>query len=95
MENAVGILALAIEKAGSTDRTAVRDALREMAGDGGMPILPGEWEKAKAAIAAGEDIDHMGAAGSQDFDAAGDVPGTIGVWTIRNGEFVTQEVRTG
>ena len=63
VENAVGILALAIEKAGSTDRTAVRDALREMAGDGGMPILPGEWEKAKAAIAAGEDIDHMGAAG--------------------------------
>ena len=93
--DAAFILALAIEKAGSTDRTAVRDALRAVAGGGGTMILPGEWEKAKALIAAGEEIDYEGAAGSQDFDAAGDVPGTVGVWVIEDGEFVTQEIRAG
>ena len=93
--DAAFVLALAIEKAGSTDRTAVRDALRAVAGGGGTMILPGEWEKAKALIAAGEEIDYEGAAGSQDFDAAGDVPGTVGVWVIEDGEFVTQEIRAG
>ena len=93
--DAAFILALAIEKAGSTDRTAVRDALRAVAGGGGTMILPGEWEKAKALIAAGEEIDYEGAAGSQDFDAAGDVPGTVGVWVIEDGEFVTREIRAG
>ena len=47
--DAMFIMALAIEKAGSADRTAARDALREVAGGDGMPILSGEWEKAKAA----------------------------------------------
>jgi len=39
-----------------------------------------------AAIAAGKDIDYVGASGSQDFDAKGDVPGTFGVWTIADGK---------
>ena len=93
--DAAFIFALAIEKAGTTDRTAIRDALRAVAGGGGMEILPGEWAKAKAAIAAGEEIDYQGAAGTQDFDAAGDVPGTIGIWVIKDGEFVTREIRAG
>jgi branched-chain amino acid transport system substrate-binding protein len=91
--DATFLLALAIQKAGSTDRTAIRDALRSVAGGGGTPILPGEWEKAVAEIAAGREIDYQGAAGSQDFDENGDVPGTIGVWTIEDGEIKTLEIR--
>ena len=40
------LLALAIEKAGSNDRTKVAAALRSVATAPGEPILPGELAKA-------------------------------------------------
>ena len=76
------LLALAIEKAGSADRSAIGAALREVANEPGTVIRPGEWEKAKAAIAAGEDINYEGASGNVDFDEAGDVGGIYSVNTI-------------
>mgnify|MGYP003309956950 CR=1 FL=1 len=93
--DATFLMALAIQAAGSTDRTAVRDALRSVAAAPGVPIMPGEWEKAVAALAAGQDINYAGAAGSQDFDEAGDVPGTIGVWTITDGVINTLNIVEG
>ncbi|MDH3228576.1 MAG: ABC transporter substrate-binding protein [Alphaproteobacteria bacterium] len=90
--DATYLLALAIEKAGSTDGAKVRDALRPIANPPGEPILPGEWAKAKQLIAEGKDIDYVGAAGSQNFDAAGDVPGTFGVWTVKGGEITTLKI---
>ncbi|MEE9196077.1 MAG: amino acid ABC transporter substrate-binding protein, partial [Alphaproteobacteria bacterium] len=45
-------------------------------------IRPGEWEKAKALIAAGKEVNYEGASGSVDFDAAGDVPGFYSVNTV-------------
>jgi branched-chain amino acid transport system substrate-binding protein len=80
------LLALAIEKAGTTEGTAVRDALRAVAGPPGRKFGPGQFAAAKAALNAGEDIDYEGAAGSQDFDANGDVPGTYTEWAIRGGK---------
>ena len=41
-----------------------------------MVIRPGEWKKAVAAIAAGEDINYEGASGAIEFDDQGDVAGT-------------------
>ena len=76
------LLALAIEKAGSADRGAIGAALREVANAPGTVIRPGEWEKAKAAIAAGEDINYEGASGNVDFDEAGDVGGIYSVNTV-------------
>ncbi len=90
--DATFMMALAIEKAGSTDGAAVRDALRPIANPPGEPILPGEWAKAKQLIAEGKDIDYVGASGSQNFDAAGDVPGTFGVWTVKGGEITTLKI---
>ena len=54
-----------------------------------MVIRPGEWKKAKEAIAAGEDINYEGASGAIEFDGNGDVAGTYslngvgddGTWT--------------
>ncbi len=86
------LLALAIEKAGSTDGTAVRDALREVANPPGRTIQPGEFALAKEALARGEDIDYEGAAGSQNFDAHGDVPGTYVHWTIEGGNVADVEL---
>lgn len=90
--DATFIMALAIQKAGSTDGAAVRNALREVANPPGEAILPGEWEKAVNLLEQGQDIDYVGAAGSQDFDAAGDVPGTIGIWAIIDGAIATQRI---
>ncbi|MGI9433696.1 MAG: ABC transporter substrate-binding protein [Geminicoccaceae bacterium] len=76
------LLALAIEKAGSADRDKIGSALREVASGPGTVIRPGEWEKAKAAIAAGEDINYEGASGNVDFDESGDVGGIYSVNTV-------------
>jgi ABC-type branched-subunit amino acid transport system substrate-binding protein len=80
--DAAYLLALAMEAAGSTDGEAVRDALHEVANPPGMKIGPGEWAKAKKAIANGEDVNYEGAAGPHDFDKNGDVPGIIEHWTF-------------
>ncbi|MBM3559148.1 MAG: amino acid ABC transporter substrate-binding protein [Alphaproteobacteria bacterium] len=77
--DAVYLLALAIEAAGAAEGPKIRDALRRVAGAPGETVGPGDWARAKALIRAGTDIDYAGAAGSQDFDAAGDVPGSFGV----------------
>ena len=70
------LMALAIEKAGAADRGRISAALREVANAPGMVIRPGEWKKAVAAIAAGEDINYEGASGAIEFDDRGDVAGT-------------------
>ncbi len=69
------LMALAIEKAGSADRSKIPAALRAVAGPEGEVIRPGEWAKAKKLIAEGKDINYEGAAGVNDFDKNGDVTG--------------------
>ncbi|NJM29709.1 MAG: ABC transporter substrate-binding protein [Rhizobiales bacterium] len=69
---------LAIEKAGSRDKTKIAAALREVAMAPGEKVGPGEWAKAKALIKDGKDIDYEGAGGAYEFDANGDVPVEIG-----------------
>jgi len=83
--DATFMAALAIEKAGSGDRAGFAAALREIATAPGEVILPGEWEKAKAILAAGGDINYEGAAGNQDFDANGDVAGNFSKSVVVDG----------
>ena len=90
--DATFLVALAIEKAGSTDRTAIRDALREVANPPGEVIEPGEWARAVELIAAGADIDYNGVAGNADFDENGDVAGYIGKFVLQDGEFVEEGI---
>ena len=85
--DATFLVALAIEKAGSTDRTAVRDALREVANAPGEIVGPGEWAKAVELIAAGSDINYEGASGSHEFDENGDVSGFIGKFIVEEGSY--------
>ncbi len=86
--DAAFIIALAIEQAGSADRAAVAKAVRAVASAPGEVILPGEFEKAAAAIKAGKDINYQGASGNHEFDAAGDVPGVIVEMAVKDGKFV-------
>jgi branched-chain amino acid transport system substrate-binding protein len=90
--DAAMILMLAAEKAGSTDGTAIRDAIREVSNAPGEEILPGDFARAKELIAAGEDINYQGAAGEHEFDEYGDVSGTFEHWVIRDGRLVTERV---
>lgn len=80
---------LAIEQAGTTDRDAIAEALRAVASAPGEKVGPGEWDKAKALIAAGRDIDYDGAGGTYDFDENGDVKGYIGRFVV-DGDAFTQ-----
>ena len=80
--DSVMLAALAIQQAGSTDRTKVRDALRQVANPPGEPVGPGDWAKAVELIRAGKDIDYTGATGSMDFDDKGDVAGVIGHFVV-------------
>ena len=90
--DAVMLAALAIEQAGSTDRTKVRDALRIVCCAPGEVIEPGEWAKAKADIAAGKKINYEGASGPLEFDESGDVAGAIGHFVIDNGVYKRIEI---
>jgi len=90
--DAAFVIALAAQKAGKPDGTAIRDALRDVANPPGEVILPGEWEKALELLEAGEDIDYRGASGSIDFDDNGDVGGTFAHWAIRGGAIETEKV---
>ncbi|MDF1609488.1 ABC transporter substrate-binding protein [Hoeflea sp. YIM 152468] len=73
---------LAIEQAGSADRTKMAEALRAIASAPGEKVGPGEWEKAKALIKEGKDIDYDGAGGTYEFDKNGDVAGVIGKFVV-------------
>ena len=85
--DAVMLTALAIEQAGSTDRAKIHEALRQVCCGPGEVIEPGEWAKAKAAIAAGKKINYQGASGDCDFDEYGNVHGVYGHYVVENGTF--------
>ena len=85
--DATFLAALAIQKAGSTDRKKIRAALREISGPGCEVVGPGDWKKAADLIAAGKKIDYQGASGNCNFDKNGDVAGVIGHFVIENGSF--------
>lgn len=91
--DATMLIALAIEKAGTTDGKKIRNALREICcSAGGEVIEPGEWAKAKAAIAAGKKINYEGASGNCDFDDNGNIEGVYGHFEIENGAFKQVEL---
>jgi branched-chain amino acid transport system substrate-binding protein len=94
--DAVYVIALAAEMAGSTDSKAIRDAIAEIANPPGEVVNPGAdgFGNAIAYIADGTDIDYQGAAGPIDFDPNGDVlQGAIEIWEITGGQIV-EAIRT-
>jgi len=81
---AVAGLAAAACEAKGLDITSVciRDHLREVANPPGETITPGaeSFKKALDLLKEGKDINYEGAAGSVDFDEAGDVVTPIEIW---------------
>lgn len=82
--DATYLIALAAQKAGSTDGTAMRDALRDVSNAPGTDISPGPdgWAAAVTALAAGDDINYEGT-GELEFDDNGDpLVGAIEWWHV-------------
>ncbi|PTV98918.1 amino acid/amide ABC transporter substrate-binding protein (HAAT family) [Halanaerobium saccharolyticum] len=90
--DATFVLALAIEKAGSTEGPAIRDAINEVLAEDGMVVNINEWNKAKDLIEAGEKIRYEGASGPVLFNDVGDSMGAIGIWKIEDGDIVNESV---
>ena len=86
------VIALAIEKAGSDDPVAVRDALRPVANPPGEIVGPGDVARALALVREGEDINYVGAAGDIDFDENGDVLSGMRVWKIEENKIVDTDI---
>jgi branched-chain amino acid transport system substrate-binding protein len=96
INDAIFLIALAAEQADSTDSAAIRDALREVAGEPGTTVGPGQegWQAAVESIDAGEDINYEGAAGPVDLDENGDVSrGTIIIWQVQGEAIETADSR--
>jgi len=90
--DATMVIALAAEKAKSTDGAKIRDAIKDVTAEGGEKVGPGEFAKAKTAIAAGKKVDYIGASGPVKFDAHGDVGGTFAHWEIQDGKIETVKI---
>ena len=94
--DAMALIALAVEAAGSDDSVAIRDALRGVAGPPGVEIGPGQAELARGLqlLRDGQEINYQGASGPVDLDENGDVLGAMEVWRIVDGEIVSEQVVT-
>ncbi|HEX7024517.1 MAG TPA: ABC transporter substrate-binding protein [Gemmatimonadales bacterium] len=79
----VHLLALAIERAGTTDGAALGPALIEISGPPGEKVY--SFAEGAALLREGKDIDYEGASSRIDFDERGDVVADFGVFEIRGG----------
>ncbi|SDE11810.1 ABC transporter substrate-binding protein [Limimaricola pyoseonensis] len=86
--DAAALMLLAMQKAGSTSASDYAGAIMEIANAPGEPILPGELGKALELIAAGEDIDYVGAT-AVEFIEPGESAGSFREIEIRDGAIET------
>lgn len=89
--DAGAIVALAIAKAGSADKAAIKAAIAAVTAADGTPIHAGKDEFAKALqlIKEGKPVKYEGVIGPIAFDQYGDITGPFRLWKITNGEVTT------
>ncbi|MDO5642290.1 MAG: ABC transporter substrate-binding protein [Paracoccus sp. (in: a-proteobacteria)] len=85
--DAAALILLAMQAAGSSDPALAKEKVMEVANAPGEPILPGELAKGIELLAAGQDIDYVGA-GSVELVEPGESAGTFRETTIEDGKFV-------
>ena len=86
--DAAALIALAMQKAGSADRTAIRDALLEVANGPGEQILAGDLAKGLQILKDGGDIDYVGAT-NVELIGPGEAAGTYREYIVEGGEYKT------
>jgi len=80
------LIGLAMDYAGSTDGTAIRDSLRKVTDPKGEKIYAGaaELRKAEQLIAQKKPVQYIGASGPLQFDKYGDIDAPMVVWSVDN-----------
>lgn len=86
--DAAALIALAMQKAGSADRTAIRDAMLDVANGPGEKILAGELAKGLKILKEGGDIDYVGAT-NVELIGNGESAGTYREYVIENADYTT------
>lgn len=93
--DAMYVLALAIQKAGSEDPASiVAQIVGVTSADvaaGAVEVGPGEWAKAREALTMGKSVNYQGAGGRLDMDMFGDPSGVYTVWTVTGGRLTDVE----
>ncbi|SFJ30721.1 ABC transporter substrate-binding protein [Aerobium aerolatum] len=90
--DAAALIALAMQKAGSTDRTAIRDAMLDVANGPGEKILAGDLARGLQILKDGGDVDYVGAT-NVELIGPGEAAGTYREYVIEGGEFKTVQFR--
>lgn len=90
--DAAALIVLAIQAAGSADRTAIRDNILNVANAPGEPIGPGEIAKGLEILAGGGDVDFVGATGVE-FNDIGETFGSYQELEILGDDFELKSVR--
>jgi len=90
--DAAALILLAMQAAGSTDPNVYKEYVESVANVPGEPIMPGELGKALEILAAGGDVDLIGATGVELVNG-GEAAGSYRVVTFEGGEMVTAEYR--
>ena len=89
--DAGALIALAIQAAGSADRGAIQSKMMMVANAPGERILPGEIAKGLKILAAGGDVDYVGAT-DVEFNDVGEVLGSFKELEIKGGKFQTIKI---
>lgn len=89
--DAGALLALAMQAAGSADRSAIQSKIMSVANAPGTKIMPGEIAKGLKILKDGGDIDYVGAT-NVEFNDIGEVFGTFKELEVKGGKFETIKV---
>jgi branched-chain amino acid transport system substrate-binding protein len=81
-----------MQKAGSTDRAALKDHVLDVANAPGEKILPGQLAKAMEIIKGGGDVDYVGAT-NVEFIGPGEAAGTYREYEVKDGKYETVKFR--
>ncbi|HCQ67084.1 MAG TPA: branched-chain amino acid ABC transporter substrate-binding protein [Rhodobacteraceae bacterium] len=90
--DAAALIMMAMQAAGSTDPMVYKDKIMDVANAPGEEIFPGELEKAMEILAAGGDVDYVGAS-AVELVGAGESAGSYRVIEIQGGKVVDVEYR--
>ena len=90
--DAVALIALAMQAAGSADRGAIQSKVMAVANAPGEKIMPGALAKALQILADGGEVDYVGAT-DVEFTDVGEASGSYKELEVEGGAFVTRSVR--
>jgi neutral amino acid transport system substrate-binding protein len=80
--DALALLMLSAQAAGSTDGAAIRDQMRLVANPPGIEVT--NICTGLKLVESGQDIDYQGASGSVNLDENGDVVGSYDIWSVND-----------